>query len=588
MVTSPIATTSSKSDRQWCLRTLLASGVLTTALCGALSACTALVEGPTGTQPAPAGPGGGNAGNAGVGSGGSTGTATDPGRVTLHRLSRVEYGNTVHDLLGTSLEPPNRFKIPDDNRGVGVANFDNMADVLTLSPLHLSVYMSAATTVISEALANMTQRASLVPCNDLAAQGEACVREALRAFAYRAWRRPVTDAEIDRLMMVAGAASAEGPEQGLALALRAVLMSPHFVFRVELDPDPTSVTPHPLNPYELASRLSYFLWSSTPDIALLESAKSGALTQPAEFEKQVSRLFDDPRARALIDNFAGQWLQFRAIDSLTPDATKFPMVDPSLLSAMRQEGERLFQDIAFQGAPLKQLLTANYSYVNDRLATHYGLAPVGSSELLRVDLSNNAERGGLLSQAGFLTLTSHKEVTSLVLRGKWVFEELLCGTVPPPPEGVDLTGGGLPPQEGSKQRTTNPQCNFCHNLMDPIGLGLEKYDAIGRYRATDDAAMPIGASGQLPSGQSFSGPKELAALIADDPAFARCAVRKLYSYALGRAPVNEPAHQDGPVVEGLIQALTQNGASFRDLVGRIVTSPTFTHRRGESATEGML
>lgn len=515
--------------------------------------------------------------------------ATDPGRVTLHRLNRAEYDNTLRDLLGTSLAPANRFKMPDDNRGVGVANFDNMADVLTLSPLHLSVYQNAASAVVGEALGNVTQRASLVPC-DLLAQGEACAREALRAFAYRAWRRPVADTEVERLMAVAGVALAngEGHEQGLELALRAVLMSPHFVFRVELDPDPTSLTPHPLNPYELASRLSYFLWSSTPDAALLESAKSGALSQPAELEKHAVRLFDDQRARALIDNFAGQWLQFRAIATLQPDATKFPTVDPSLLSAMRQEGERLFQDVAFQGAPLKQLLTANYSYVNDRLATHYGLAPVGGSELVRVDLSNNAQRGGLLSQAGFLSLTSHKETTSLVLRGKWVFEELLCGTVPPPPPGVDLTGGGLPPQEGSKQRTTNPQCSFCHNLMDPIGLGLESYDAIGRYRTTDDAGMPITAGGQLPGGQSFSGAKELAALVAEDPAFASCAVRKLYSYALGRPPVDEPSHQDGPVVESLLQALTENGASFKDLVRRIVTSPTFTNRRGESATEGML
>ena len=523
-----------------------------------------------------------------MGTGGSSTTgmtqASDPGRVTLHRLNRAEYDNTVRDLLGTSTNPAQDF--PIDDRGSG---FDNMADVLTVSPLHVSVYLTAAKALVTEALTNATQRAKLVTC-DLTAQGEMCARQVLSGFAYRAWRRPVTDQELQRMMAVVGVAitNGDGYEQGLTLALRSVLLSPHFLFRVELDPDPASLTPHALNPYELASRLSYFLWSSTPDDTLLQNAQSGALSDPATLQAQATRLLQDPRSRALVDNFAGQWLHLRAVDTLLPDPTTFPGVDAALLTAMRTEGERLFQDIAFQGTPLLQLLTANYSYVNDRLATHYGLAPVGSTELVRVDLTGSTQRGGLLAQAGFLSLTSYPERTSPVIRGKWVMDELLCASVPPPPADVDLAGVAMAEEEGLTQRQAlekhraDPKCYACHQLMDPIGLGLENYDAIGRYRTTD-AGLAIDASGQLPSGQTFAGAKDLAARIAENPEFARCAARKLYTYALGRPPVDAMQHLDGPTLESLNQALTESNYAFNALISRIVASPTFTQRRGEPA-----
>jgi hypothetical protein len=523
-----------------------------------------------------------------MGTGGSNGVtpqaANDPGRVTLHRLNRSEYDNTVRDLLGTSVKPAQEF--PIDDRGNG---FDNMADILTLSPLHLSVYLSAAKSLVSEALTNPTQRAKLVTC-DLTTLGQTCAQDVLKAFTYRAWRRPITDQELQRLMAVVEVAlsNGDGYEQGLTLALRSVLLSPHFVFRVELDPDPTSLTPHALSPYELAARLSYFLWSSTPDDALLQSAASGALSDPVTLQGQATRLLQDPRSRALVDNFAGQWLHLRAIDGLQPDPSTFPDVDQALLTAMRSEGERLFQDVAFQGAPLPQLLTANYSYVNDQLARHYGLEPVGSSELVRVDLSGSAERGGLLSQAGFLSLTSYPERTSPVIRGKWVMDELLCASVPPPPPDVDLAGVSMAKEDGQTQRQAlerhraDPNCYSCHQLMDPIGLGLENYDAIGRYRTTD-ADLPIDAAGALPGGETFTGAKELAARIAENPDFARCAARKLYTYALGRPPVDAAGHLDAAILGDLAQALSESNYAFADLISRIVVSPTFTMRRGEPA-----
>jgi hypothetical protein len=428
----------------------------------------------------------------------------------------------------------------------------------------------------------------------LATQGEACAKEGLRGFAYRAWRRPVTDDELTRLLAVANVAlqNGDGYEQGLSLALRAVLLSPHVTFRVELDPDPTSLTPHALNPYELASRLSYFLWSSTPDDQLLQSAASGALATPATLAEQAARLLLDPRSRSLVDNFAGQWLHLRAIDTMRPDPATFPSVDATLLGAMREESERLFRDIAFQGTPIMALLTANYSYINDRLATHYGLPAMGSSELVRVDLSASTERGGFLSQAGFLTLTSHPDRTSPVVRGKWVLDELLCASVPPPPPDVNLAAVSMAKEEGLTQRQAlerhraDPKCFGCHQMMDPIGLGLENYDAIGQYRTTD-AGLPIDSAGQLPTGETFAGAKELSARIAASPDFARCVARKLYTYALGRPPVEAAGHLDTPTMAGLTQGLADSGYSFNDLVARIVQSPTFTQRRGEPASGGM-
>ncbi len=554
-----------------------------------LAACTARIEGPDSAN----GPPGSNATSGGASASGGQGNVTpsaasDPGRVTLHRLNRAEDDNSVRDLFGTSLRPASNF--PIDDRGGG---FDNIADVLTLSPLHLSVYRSAAIALVQEALGDAQKRAKLVAC-DLGAQGEACAREVLKGFGYRAWRRPLTDAELERYLTVVRSAAAQGDgyEQGLSLALRAMLMSPHFIFRVELDPEPTSLTPHPVGQYELAARLSYFLWSSTPDAALLASAEAGALSTPEALRDQAARLLKDERSRALVDNFAGQWLHLRALDTVQPDAKLFPDVDAGLLSAMKAESERIFRDIAFQGTPLIQLLTADYTYLNDRLAAHYGLPAVGSTELKRVSLVGNAERGGLLTQGGFLTLTSHPNRTSPVVRGKWVLDELLCAHIPPPPPNVDLGGVANAKEEGLTQRQAlekhraDPTCNSCHRLMDPIGLGLENYDAVGTFR-TSDAGAPIDASGQLPTGEDFSGAKQLASLIAQDPEFARCSAKKLYMYALGRAPDDSAQSLDGPTLNSLAEALLANNYSFNELVARIVSSPTFMTRRGEPVQGAM-
>jgi hypothetical protein len=574
-----------------------------------LAGCTATVEGPGGGGPgngAAATPGGGatsggggasgasgasggssatggTAATAGVGGAGAGVNATDPGRVTMHRLNRAEYNNTVRDLLGTSQKPADDF--PIDDRGSG---FDNLADVLTLSPLHLDLYYKAAETLVTEALASPTQRARIVSC-DLASGGEACARTSLTDFARRAWRRPVTDAEVNGMMATVAVAVAQGDgyERGVALAARAVLLSPHFIFRVEIDPDPTSLTPHALSGYELASRLSYFLWSSMPDEALF-SAAAGSLADPATLASEMTRMLADGKAQAIIENFAGQWLYLRAVDTVEPDPGLFRSFDASLRTAMKSETALLFADVAFGNLPANQLLTADYTYLNDRLATHYGLPAVGGSQMVRTSLAGNAQRGGLLSHASFLTHTSHPNRTSPVKRGKWVLDEMLCSTVPPPDPNLDMAGAeadiaaGLSQREVLERHRADTACAGCHSMMDPIGLGFENYDAIGAYR-TMDRTNVIDAAGDL-EGVPFTGPKELAALLAADPDFARCMTEKLYTYALGRAPDRAPEHLDGPMLVALAARLSEAGYSFTELVAGIVTSPTFLNRRGDPAT----
>jgi hypothetical protein len=441
-------------------------------------------------------------------------------------------------------------------------------------------------------MASAGMRARVVSCN-LEAEGEACARSALSAFARRAWRRPVTEDEVSRLMGPVAVAlqHGDGYEQGLALALRAVLLSPHFSFRVELDPNPTSLEPHPLTSHEIAARLSYFLWSSMPDDPLFASADAAELGDPAVLTAHVSRMLQDAKAQALVDNFAGQWLYLRALETVAPDPSRFPDFDDPLRAAMRAETEALFREIVFGGLPSDQLLTASFTFLNDRLAEHYGLPAVGSNQMTRVTLPAGGQRLGLLSQGSFLTFTSHPNRTSPVLRGKWVMDQLLCTVVPPPPPDVDVSGTetastlGLTQRQALELHRADPTCASCHRLMDPIGLGLENYDVIGSYRTTDND-LPIDAAGQLPTGEMFTGPRELAGLIAGRPEYAKCVAQKLYTYALGRPPDTTAGHMDGQTLEALAQRLRDTSYSFSELIAGIATAPTFLNRRGDASQGG--
>ena len=415
------------------------------------------------------------------------------------------------------------------------------------------------------------------------ASGPGCVTQVLATFTRRAWRRPATPAELDALARLVALAVSEGDtvETGVKLALRAALVSPNFVYRIELDPSPGSKTPHPLTGWELASRLSYFLWSSMPDDALLDAAERGDLADEAKLRAQAERMLADPKAQALVDNFAGQWLFTRALGDHVPDYVVFPDYDPALEAAMREETRRYVADFLANDRPMDTFLTADWTYVNDRLARHYDLpAPGAGDDFVKVSLAG-APRRGILGQGSVLTVTSYPRRTSPVKRGKWVLDQLLCEPPKPPPPGVEALPDG-PMATGSvrdrlEQHRNNPFCASCHMVMDPLGFGLDDFDGIGKHR-TEDAGQPIDASGVLPDGETFDGAVELANLLARDPRVYRCMVEKLYTYSAGRPPSGPEAEAH---IDELTAAFVADGYRPRELILSIVTHDSFRSRRGE-------
>jgi hypothetical protein len=509
----------------------------------------------------------------------------DPGTLTLRRLNRVEYNNTVRDLLETNLRPADNF--PDDDIHYG---FDTIGSTLSISPLHLEMYERAADQLIEELFADpatSARRRRLLPC-DVAAN-LTCARDVIGAFAKKAFRRPVTAAEIDSLAALIGKAQAAGAtqEQGVKVALKAVLMSPHFVYRVEIDTDPEGTTPRRLSNHELASRLSYFLWSTTPDDELLKAADDGRLQEDGVLETQIARLLDSPKAASLVANFAGQWLFTRSIEKHELDSKAFPNFDAALKSAMRQETERFFEALLKEQRLIGELLTADFSFLNGRLATHYGL-PAPGQEFGQTSLSGS-ERRGLLTQGTFLTLTSVPTRTSPVKRGKWVLEQLLCSPPKPPPPGVEGLdeGPGVPGtlRERLEQHRKDPVCASCHTKMDPIGLGLENFDAVGAYRTMDNG-QPIVAAGELPGPVTFSSAKELAAIIAKDSRFDACITQQLVNYGVGRGLKTQDtdayAARDKQWIAHLTQQARIRGGTVRDTIETVVKSELFRSRRGGS------
>ncbi|MBN8248127.1 MAG: DUF1592 domain-containing protein, partial [Verrucomicrobia bacterium] len=652
----------------------------------------------------------------------------DPGRVTLRRLNRAEYNNTIRDLVGVEFQPAEDF--PEDDVGYG---FDNIGDVLSLPPLLLEKYLSAAERVMDAAIvegprpppvrqiaasqlrggadngpmrglasngeltveiqapaagsysvevrahgdqagpdpARMTLRmngrdvesfevkarsrepgtyAATVPIpaagahtlavafvndfyqvktverkrpgkrpvqeevtedrnlwiHDLTLTGPTDValplpvfhqrfmdrgpadsdaesaRKFVGAFVRRAWRRPVSTAELDRLMTLYGQARETGATHASAArqTLTAVLVSPHFLFRGELHPDPDNPgVIRRVGEHALASRLSYFLWSSMPDDTLLDLADRGRLR--AELEPQVRRMVRDPKARALTDHFAGQWLGLRTLGFLEPDREKFPAFTEDLRRSLRGETERFFEHIVTGDRPVMDFLLADYTFLNGTLSRHYGVPGAEGEAFVRVSLSGTP-RQGLLTQGSILALTSNPTRTSPVKRGKWVLENLLASPPPPPPPGVpELEGGDR--LRGSlrlrmEQHRENPLCASCHERMDPIGFAFEHFDGIGAWRDTD-GKDPVEPSGRLNTGESFTDHRELNALLASArrPDFLRCLTEKLLTYALGRGL----EYYDRPAVQRIVQDLETGNGRFSDLILGVVNSAPFQLRRGE-------
>ncbi|MBS1826034.1 MAG: DUF1592 domain-containing protein [Acidobacteria bacterium] len=620
----------------------------------------------------------------------------DPGRVTARRLNRVEYNNTIRDLTGLDLKPASAF--PPDDSGYG---FDNIGDVLSLSPALMEKYMNAASQVLREAIAtprtykemNDRYRVDRVPqtgppgsievkhrfpveadytiriamagrrlaagetlsviteldgktetfdantppnrprilewkirtqagakaikaqysapvegmlieylevrgpynpapftpppsharilvCGEWPGKyDDACIRQIVETFARRAFRRPVTPAETDKYTKIALAAKQDGesPEQSIRYALQGILVSPHFLFRIERDAKPGLT--HPVNNYELASRLSYFLWASMPDDTLLAAAQQGNV------QRETARMIADPKFSAFIENFTGQWLELRNLDEVKPTPEKFPQFDNALREAMKKETQLFFASLITNNGSLLDLIDAPYTFLNERLARHYGISGVEGSDFRRVDL-NTPQRGGVLSHASILTVSSYPNRTSPVIRGKFLLENFLNAPPPPPPPNVpsleESAGamGGTLRQQMQKHRT-NAVCASCHQRMDTLGFGLENYDAIGAWRDSE-GGVRIDPSGELPGNRTFNSPAELKKILkSEKDAFAQCVTEKLLIYALGRGL----ERNDRTFVRQIVHNVAADGYRLRRLIEEIVNSAPFRMRRAESTRD---
>jgi Protein of unknown function (DUF1592)/Protein of unknown function (DUF1588)/Protein of unknown function (DUF1587)/Protein of unknown function (DUF1595)/Protein of unknown function (DUF1585) len=507
----------------------------------------------------------------------------DPGRVTARRLNRAEYDNTVRDLLGTS-QTFGATLFPDDAQQVG---FDNNGDLQTISPVQFTLYQQAAESLAAETMTvGSAARTRLVTC-DLAT-GAACKSSLVTNFGLRAFRRPLTSTEVTSFVNLMAAAATAGAtlDEQFRTVVEAMLLSPNFLFRPELDADPISLTPHLLNPYEAASRLSYMIYRSMPDQALFDAAAGGKLAQPDEIQSHLQRMLADPKS-TFAQTFASQWLGTTVVATQTFDPTLFPKFSPVLAKAMGQEITAYFNEFLQKNDSVSDLLTAKFSYLDNNLASLYGVPPVGTT-MTRTVLST-PQRGGLLTMAGILAVTSYPTRTSVVKRGAWVLGQLLCAPPPAPPPDIPPFPEGPITAKTQKeilaQHRANLSCAICHDSMDNIGIAMENYDAMGAYRTTENGNM-IDAGGKfsgpiaLPkggTGPTFTGTQELAATVAADPRFLPCVAQNVMTYALGR----QLLATDKPYLTDITTAPQTGSLGVRDVLMNVVASDTFRMRRGD-------
>ncbi len=502
---------------------------------------------------------------------------SQPGRVTIRRLNRTEYNNTVRDLVGVEFRPADDF--PADDVGNG---FDNIAQVLSLSPLLMEKYLDAAEQIVEQLFDDERLRERLFADSPAeAGSGPARSRYVLQRFARRAFRRPVSAAEIDRLVDLSRLTDEAESWQRLRLPLQAVLSSPHFLYRIELDEESESTEkPRTLNDHELATRLSYFLWSTMPDDELMSLADSNRLHEDDVLRSQIARMLADEKASSLVDNFAGQWLELRNLSKMAPDPEKYPSFDEALREAMRRETEMFFASVIRNDRSILDLIDADYTYANERLAQHYGIPNVQGEEFREVKFTD-PRRGGVLTHASILTLTSNPTRTSPVKRGKWILENILGAPPPPPPAGVEELAEGEDAEllgtlrERMEQHRMKSSCAVCHRTMDALGFGFENFDGIGAWRDRD-GRFDIDASGELPGNQAFQGPAELRQILKTSrrQQFARCMVEKMLTYALGRALES----YDRCTIDEIVEKLVENDYRFSTLIAGIVEGEAFRMR----------
>jgi hypothetical protein len=525
-------------------------------------------------------------------------TRPDPGRSVVRRLTRSEYNRTVRDLVGVDFDVSGAVGMPDDTGG---DSFDNLAAALNVSDTLMEKYFAAADLILEKLYETARPRGEKPKPGTPPTAFERVVsvspswvmpprvaaKWVVERLARRAYRRPVEAREVDRLLTLFDRASTAGMgyREALRPVLKAVLVSPNFLLRIERDRATDPDSPYRVSDHELATRLSYFLWSSMPDAELIALADRSELSRPEVFEKQVRRMLADPKARALTDDFAAQWLRLRKLADARPSTEFFPTFTPALRQAMYDEAATFFDKLRVDDRPITDLLDANYTYVNDELASHYGIKGVSGHEMRRVSLTD-PNRGGLLGMGAALALTSHTNRTSPTLRGKYILDVILGTPPPPPPPDVGQIDDSKKGKDAKTFRelltthATRPACAGCHAKIDPLGFGLENFDAVGRYRKS---GPDVDATGKLPTGAAFDGPKALKqVLLGRKDRFVENMTERLLSYALGR----ELQAADATTVKVVVADLGKNGERFSVLVLGIVKSYPFQHRRNLKADDG--
>jgi mono/diheme cytochrome c family protein len=508
-------------------------------------------------------------------------SSKDPGPFVIRRLTKVEYGNTLHDLLG--VDPAVADELPDEVFGEGYLN--------TLSPLQSEQYLAIANDALDRVLGTKEgpptkmQKQLFGKTQGPGADERAAARKVARSLARSAYRRPPSKAELDVLLRVFDLARENdlAYPAALRLMLKAVLVSPQFLFITPAMETESGRSIVPLDDYQLASRLSYLLWATMPDAELSALADRGKLHEPAVLNAQVKRLLEDQRSRALFDGFGAQWLGLGSLESKTFDTAKFPQMTGAMRSAMYDEARLFFDSLVRENRSVVSLVDCDYTFLNGTLATLYGLDRKVTGPRWRKVKLTDANRGGILEMPGILAVTSFPNRTSPVKRGVWVLEQVLGEHVPPPPPNVPAlekqeqnTIANLTLRQRTELHRKDPVCANCHKVLDPIGFGLENFDAIGRWRDRDDAGGAIDAAGELPGGRHFTSPKELKTIIAarkDD--LARNVTEKLLAYALCR----QLEGYDEIVVDHLMETIVKDDYRMRTLITEIVTSYPFTHRR---------
>ena len=496
----------------------------------------------------------------------------------MRRLTHSQYNHTVHDLLGDQTNPANQFPEEDFVNG-----FKNQTSAQSVPPLLAEAYSAAAEKLARNAFrGGDTNR--LVPCRPRSADDALCRAQFIRAFGLKAFRQPLAATEVARYSSLFAGADRGKFLDGAELVVEAMLQSPNFLFRAERGGDTRQ--------YEIASRLSYFLWDTMPDAQLFDAAARGRLATPEDIEKQARRMLADPRARQSVDEFTSEWLRFDRILGAVKDRRRYPQFSPELAQSMTEESRRLIQDAVWNDRDFMTIFTAGYGFLNSDLAALYGL-PVPSSEFARVDFPAGSERAGVIGEATFLALTSKPGETSPTARGVFVREQFLCQKVPDPPPGVN---SNLPPVTADKPQTnrermsahaTQQPCAGCHQFIDPIGFGLEKFDAVGArrdklklvfYNPHDDddekkmktAELDLDAHGTISGlpAADFSSPKELGTILASRPECQECMVRQLFRYGWGRHELGA----DRPVILAALQRFRDSQFRFKELMISLVSA----------------